>query len=789
MTPRRRGPLAGALAWGMGLGWALASIRPAHAEEGLRFRDPGGWAPSDRAIVEEAFASAPVALQTRVTVTRGPAPTPPALLREPHTLVEWRGGELRLAVDGLGAAAASWNAGQDEDPIDVRTLLRRAVLHGLAHVADRRAGWSSTARWRDLSGWGPFGGTAAEHEPGAFVTAAAMGSPGEDLASTITSVLDAAERPPPDADTDPRCRLPSKVRFIGDILGPLPMRDCPRLADLGLDPAGIAEIELVYVAGSATSIASIAGHLFVMLATTPNADGIVYQNSYALVANTTGPLTLQTVFQGLVGGLPSVILQRPYELTLQSYAQTDNRDVRRYALKLDARQKERLLHRLDELRQGWERPYAFLTRNCTALGVDLIRAALDGDFHPPAPLSPETFFGMLDRRGLLDAVPTDRADALAVGSRALAADRRRFEAAQELARRDPTLEAPLGEALAPTGKRRSGGYAALARHPGAPLDTLLALDQFLAWSDSVEQGVATRKRSERGLSQLEGSTSASLRAAKATVRTRALAQGASYGSFQPGEAEVLAAAATPRDQMGTHATLSGVRVWGELGPDWVGWVGASTALFDSRVGEPRRYAPGANAGYTLFDTGVAVSTEGQLRLKGELAGTESLTPTRGPFATGYYGNLGVTEVWEPLSGHLDMRWLEAGGLLALWRGQEGGLLAWVSGGLALDTRGEEDTAVGERVGVEAPIGLLVRADSAREALTGLGLSLRWAPRLSAAGVVSARSTASVEGRVRLGEAFGSDVGLTLDGTLVGDGLGGPTKLAPALQVGLRVERF
>jgi len=441
---------------------ALASIRPAHADERLTLRDPAGWAPADRAVVEEAFAAAPIALQTRVTVVRGPAPS------APHTLVTWRGTELRLAVDGLRTAGDAWSVGQAEGPIDVDAPLRRAVLHGLVHVADRREGWSGTGRWRQLSGWGPFGGPPAEHDLGAFATPEATESPGEDLASTVTAVLDAGERPPPDADQDTRCRLPSKVRFVTDILGAIPARDCPRLADLGLDPAAIAEIDLVYVAGSTTSIASIAGHVLVSLTSTPDAAGVMRQDSYAMVANVRGRLTVQTVISALFGGLPSILVHRPFELALQDYAQADNRDVRRYALKLDAAQKERFLRRLDELRHGWDRPYAFLTRNCTALGVDLIRAALAGDFNPPSPLSPETFLGMLDRRGLLEAVPADRTDALANGSRALAADRLRYDAAQALVRRDPSLRARRqigGPAGAPRGLESIRWYGKMMHLP------------------------------------------------------------------------------------------------------------------------------------------------------------------------------------------------------------------------------------------------------------------------------------------------------------------------------------
>lgn len=725
---------------------------------------------------------APAALQVPVTLVRGPSPSTPDELPSPHALVDWRGSELRLAVEGLRSAATSWNAEQGGAPVGVDALLQRAVLHGLVHVADRRAGWSRTARWRQLSGWGLLGGPAAERAAGAFASTEARVSAGEDLASTVTAVLDAAARPPSNSEQDPRCRLPSKVAFVVDVLGGFEERPCPRSAEVGLDSAGVGAIELAYAAGSTGSIASVAGHLFVVVSSQPGPGESVRQDSYALVGTAEGPMTVRTALSGLVGTMPSAISRRPFELVLQHYAHDDNRDVRRYALRLDAAQKERLLRRLDELLQGWDRSYAFLTRNCTALGVELVRAALEGNFHPPTPLSPETFLGMLDRRGLLQPVRTDRTDAIGIGSRALAADRLRARAARTLTHEEPTLGAPLREALASGEARRAEAYAGLAHRTSGRLDTLLALDQFLSWSDAVEQAAAAE-------AEQQGEASEDLRAAKAAVRAEALALGADYGSFRSGEAELLATAAPPRDSMGSHSTLSGYGVWGEVGADLVGWVGVRSALFDSRVGEPRRYSPGTNSGYTLLASSVAVSTEGRIRLAGELAGIRTLEPSRGPFSTGFYGQLAVTERWEPVSGQLDMRWFEAGGLLALWRGQEGGLLAWLSGGLALDTRGAADTPLLEGVGVEAPVGLLVRADSPDEALTGLTLSLRWAPRLSGAGLVTARSTASAEGRVRLGEAFGSAFGLTLNGTLVGEDLRHPTAMTPAVQLGLRVERF
>lgn len=759
----------------------------AAAQAGVRFRDPGAWTADERAFLEDVTAAAPAPLHVRVVFIRGASPPDAAALAEPHLLAEPHGNTIRVAIDGLAEQTAAWGVGPD----DRDAALRRAILHALVHVADHEAGWSRTPSWRGLSGWGrawgPLGGRPAERDPAAFASPAARQDPAEDLARTATAVFDAVAHPPVDADADPRCHLASKTHFLDLALGGLPRRACPDLATVGLDPDAIETIELVYATGSLASVASFAGHVLVAVTYRSDGDTPARRDSYSLVAWTDGPITLPENVAGLFGGLPSVVVQMPLERVLQGYARGDDRDLRRYTLRLDGAQRARFLARLDELRQGWDRPYLFLTRNCTALPVALLDAALAQALPLPSPRTPEALLGYLDRRGLLVAVPAERTDELAIGGRALAGDRMRLALGRTIRDAHPELAEAVKAAERQRKTRRIEGYQALGATGSQDADTLVDLDRFLALSD-----IAERTRSDHHAAEGADPAIELIRAAKAAVRTRLYGMGVSVtrlGSPEPG---LLAALAVPRDRMGSHAPQRVLSVWTRATFDAPGaapttWLGAGTALYSSRVGEPRRYSPGASTGYTLFENAWSLSTDGRLRGAGVLAAIDRLVPTRGPLAMGPYGRILVVDAWEPVTGAVDARWAEAGGRLAVWRGREGGALGWVSVGVAVDDRGDGASSPLDRAGAELPVALRLALGSPRQALTGMDLEAGWSPRLAASGAWSQRATGRVEGRLRIGEAGGVDIGAVVTGLVLHDG--GTRAWAPTVQAGLRFERY
>lgn len=704
----------------------------------LVFRGP--WAAEERAWVEATWGALPEPLRVPAVVVVGH----PVDGDAPDALVAVAGHHLRVAPHADDA---------------VRT---RALVHAFVHIADHDAGWSTTSRWRSLSGWGALGGRPAESAPFAYVDPAARRSAAEDLAWTVTSTLDAVAAPP-SADDDPRCRLPSKVRYLAEVGIDVAPRDCPGFEDVGLEAE---TLELVYASGSTRSVASVAGHLLVALTRRDDA-GLVHRDTYALVANAHTPLTPVDALAALVGGTPSRIVSVPYASVVAGYAWADDRDVRRYALVLDDAQRARFLGRLDELRQGWDRPYVFLTRNCTALPVELLRAALGEAWTPSAIESPEAVLGELDRLGLLRPEPVERVEELGRGVRARAA-RGLVVAA---ARTTPALRG----LVARSATARIAAYHALPDALPADVGTLVAADEALAWADRAEP----RARHAPGADpSSESPALAALRDAKAQVRTRALAAGAGLASFGGGDDALVDATAVPRETFGSHSPL---QVWSVDGGvrDGVAWGGFESALYDSAVGEPRRYAAGSTAGYTALRAGLAVTADGTLRLDGLVFSVHTLVPTVGPLGLGAYGDVLALDAWDVRTGESTTRWGEAGGLLGLWSGRPGTPLGWVSVGLALDTRGERDAAWTGRVGLEGPVGLHVALPGPRHALTTTGFDLRWAPRLTLDGRVRADTTARWTTRVRVASVAGADVALQVradggrvDGAWTWDAQGG-----------------
>ena len=485
--------------------------------------------------------------------------------------------------------------------------------------------------------------------------------------------------------------------------------------------------------------------------------------------------------RGLTGGFPSVLERRPLEAVIERYARNDDRDLRRYRLELSAEQRVRFLTRLEEIRQGWQRPYLYLSRNCTALPLELVHAALDGEFHPPFPLAPDVLLGMLDWRGLLQPVALERPEEAALSARAATADRLRSAQARELRRLDRALAPAFEGAAARKPEKRVAAYAALGATETRDLSTLHQLDLYLAWSDAVEQ-----QRVSREPSTTEDPVVQSIRSAKASLRRRAGALGSPVSAFSSGQPELIAALSQPRDHMGRHSPMRTIESWARAAPGAGGvpYFGVGSAFWRSRIGEPRRYGVSVQSGYTLLQTTWFVSTEGVLHSDSLLARIEQFSPGRQLLARGYYLELLRMNHWVPLEGEGSVRWGELGGLVGLWRGREGGPMLWASGGLAVD--GEVD----KQLGAELPIGLVARLDSRRQTLSGLSLEARLAPRLSLAGELSTRATGELQARVRLGELAGADLGLMTRGRLVGDAAwGGPWSWSPELAVGLRVERL
>ncbi|MFZ5482037.1 MAG: DUF4105 domain-containing protein [Myxococcota bacterium] len=611
--------------------------------------------------------------------------------------------------------------------VELAEVTTEAWIHALAHVWDDETGASRRGDWRRIAGWSRAGrDPLAEHDPLTFAAPSGMEGPAEDLATVAAAWL-AGEGDP--------CAWPSKARWMAERFGG--ELACPTVEDVGLDPANVESIEIVYVVASPSGAASLAGHVLVAVRQRPDARGVARADAWGIVADTTGvdDDSLRYAWYGLTGGFLSRVVWEPYEVTVRRYADGEDRDVRRYRLVLDEAQTRRALARLDELRQGWRRPYYFLHRNCVQLPVELLRAALGEGFRPPSPLSPDVLMAMLARRGLVAAIPLERPQEAAMGERALAAERLRRAHVRDpaLRDRDPAV--------------RAEAYGSLALAPDVAA-------RVLGWSDPIER-------------RAPAPAVDALRAARADLR-------ASAGSPLPtGEDELVDA--LQWDRPGSdHTPFRRNTALGGWDSANGAWVGVRGALYESRLGLARRFKLSEGMEVSLLRTSFAIS-EGGTMGRSALGSLRHLPARPGPWRLGWGWT--VADVRWDTAG-LDARVIEGGGLVALWPDPRGG--DYVAAGLGVSL----DAALPVEVGAGVPVTLELQLASRRDALTALRAKGRWEPAWTGALVV--REEAEVEAGLRLGSLWGADVGLVVRGEERRE-VGEPPRFTAG--AGLAVERF
>lgn len=686
----------------------------------------GDWSPADRARVDTLRAALPA---------------------------EWRAVPLELE-----RAATTTMHTPREGRLAVEEDLEGSIVHGLAHILDARHGWSVRTEFRALSGWGPwpYAGGPAELDPLAFAAPAGRTSPAEDLATTAALVVAGAP--------DRRCDLPSKWRYVAHLLDRPAPAPCTTLAEVGLDPEAIAEIDLVYVV-AAGQAASLAGHMLVVLRMHPGADGIAAEEAYGLVAET-GDVpegTPEYMLRGLGGGFVSRIVREPLDAAILRYAELEDRDLRFYRLVLDAAAKARLLARLDELRLGWQRPYLFLTRNCVQLPVELATAAWGEPVDGPAVLTPDTLLAGLARRGRVEALPADRVAQRGVGTRALAATRLRAE--QE--RRWRVRWSDLGPALrgihTARPDTRASGYTALA--------TLLQaragdeLRRYLGWSDVVEQARLARAR-RRG----PGDPAViAIRAALGTMERPTVAT--------TGMPELRAALHDEPARGSTHTPSQPWVVTGYALQDATGLTPAialRTALYDGELGPGRRFV--------LSETMAVTALREELRLAWPIERTTSRTTVWHSVyaprtASGVGPGLGLTLGDLAYgAGRIGGTWL---GVDALGVARGGPLVARV--GVGLSVRSVDAPWATLRPALGAPISGELALTSARTQRTGVRLAGAVIPTLDTAGAWTLDWRARGAFGLHVVEIADTDLGLEL--------VGAADPRGRELGLGVSIERF
>ena len=773
---------------------AAALSAPAAAEATLpgtpwTLAEPADWTDADRAGL--------VRLAHRL---------PAALLAPPGPVVLHRGSDPAGAT---GEPARLRRAtGRDHLHLAPDVSAPAAVVHGLVHRVERAGHHARDPRWLRLSGWtrvGPLWWTP-ERAPEAFAGPAGTQSPLEDLATMAAALYTA---PAASGDAHPACRTPSKAAAIQAWLGPLTAAPtCASLGQVHLDPAQIDRVEVVYVAATGASAASVSGHVLLALHTVPDEDGLARHESFGMVARTDGLRegSMAYTWRGLTGGFPSQVVREPFTTTALRYSQFENRALHRFTLRLTDAEEVALLHRLDELERAWDRPYLFTSRNCTALLVELVSAFRD--FDAPQPLSPDVLMALLDREGLLSPLPADRPEELALGDRARRARSARADELSALAESLPEV-APLATSLdADSAHVRAAAYERLASLSAGAADTARRAGRVLAWSDTIEQsamlGAELRVTADH-TTAVDG-----LRRAGALLP---VAADGPTPAQQVRAAEVQPAPGAAWTSRSAHSPYRPVRVEPTVRFETdtaTPWITLATPLYDGRHGAGRRFglSPGMEVGVLVGELQLPIDRVAWMR--GRLAALRVRHID--------LGRPGPRVGWAAAAGELqsarqdihwrESSWLRASGLLVLAQHDELrhhlALEAGVAGRSWRRAQAEPGVAglwaagqtLDQGLGLGLPVSARLQLQRRGQPLTHLRLTGGWTPIVGLDGAWRHLPSADAVAGLRLRRFGRWDGALSLGGSARSaearpDPTGAWTLLAPEAEarVGVVFERW
>jgi len=265
--------------------------------------------------------------------------------------------------------------------------LQRAILGGLSRMLDRRYGYSESEEWRSISrwnGWDHLYQFSENVNDRGFVHPLARKNPEDDF---VFSVMDFFCPPEYSHPCDSmRYRLPSKYRFIQTRFDsrPDPQGSCRCGEDYRswIHPDDVQQLELLIATPSYAHIASIAGHLSLLIRRKGDISGLSTVVSF--VANNVdqeGGLEqgMAYILKGIFGGYRSVILEETLLDVVLRQTIAEDRDIYRLKLELDREQIDRVIMRLWEMKTHFNYRYYFFNKNCTTMLLNLINFVLPED--------------------------------------------------------------------------------------------------------------------------------------------------------------------------------------------------------------------------------------------------------------------------------------------------------------------------------------------------------------------------------------------------------------------------
>ncbi|MBA0222134.1 DUF4105 domain-containing protein [Stenotrophomonas maltophilia] len=406
--------------WGIALAWLAIPV--AHATDRLQL-DPAGLDPIQQRLARQTLADVQSLL-------------PEGLLRAlpPQVQVRWSealpadvhgrafGGRVSLRRDLL-----------DEEVPGARRARRSALVHELAHVADRNgAGWSRSARWRDLSGWqrrpwhlGRGDNDFRDRSPDPYELTDAA----EYLAVNAEHfVLDGAFA----------CRRPALAQWYRAHFGTppsLPRPHCEATLPLlqaeaeegaasllQLDPARVYAVDYLFAEGSRQPM-SRWGHSMLRLVIcrpgrTPGPACRLDLEHHRVLSFRAfvGDVQISN-WRGLTGDYPSRLFVLPLQQVVDEYTKVELRGLQSLPLRLQREEIASLLERTAQVHWTYDGRYYFVSNNCAVETAKLLQAGVPRLGQAGlAQLTPRGLRRRLARLHVLDdQVLADRAGAQAQG--------------------------------------------------------------------------------------------------------------------------------------------------------------------------------------------------------------------------------------------------------------------------------------------------------------------------------------------------------------------------------------
>lgn len=193
------------------------------------------------------------------------------------------------------------------------------------------------------------------------------------------------------------CRFPARYEVMKRVVDLPPMPACKEYRHF-LKSAPADEISVIYASENLSNPSSMMGHGMLAISGV-KADGATVQHSVSFFTELDSLNPFKVIWETMIEGKKGYFLIKPLEQHFEFYNVQEQRNVWRYVLKLDARQRQLLQAHFWELKHpGLD--YIFQSHNCATLTLDILRT-VKPEIEANAWVSPLDLAKAIDRADLI----------------------------------------------------------------------------------------------------------------------------------------------------------------------------------------------------------------------------------------------------------------------------------------------------------------------------------------------------------------------------------------------------